>query len=121
MYYLWKFPYGKERNASQAPRTLVNIHRLLGYVFVVIYLYLMAEMIPRLWTYQVELPARTVAHLLLGMAIGAILIVKVTIVRFFKHMEATLVPVTGSVSAVIHWPFSHSASNSMPETNGLKA
>ncbi len=96
MYYLWKFPYDKERLASEAPRGLVNLHRVLGYVFVAVYLYLMVDMVPRLWTYQVELPARTVAHLLLGLAIGAILIVKVAVVRFFKHMEATLAPMLGT-------------------------
>jgi len=96
MFYLWKFPYDKHRHVSTAPRSLVMLHRLLGYAFVAIYLYLMVDMVPRLWTYQVELPARTVAHLLLGMAIGGILIVKIAVVRFFKHMEATLVPMLGT-------------------------
>ena len=96
MYYLWRFPYDKERHVSAAPRSLLRLHRLLGYVFVALYIYLMWDMVPRLWTYQVELPARTVAHLLLGMAIGAILIIKIMIVRFFKHMEATLAPMLGT-------------------------
>lgn len=47
----------------------------------------MCAMIPRLWTDQVELPARTVAHLVIGIAIGAILILKISIVRFFKYLE----------------------------------
>ncbi len=52
-------------------------------------------MVPRLWSYQVELPARTVLHLALGISIGALLILKLVIVRFFKHMEAKLVPALG--------------------------
>ena len=96
MYYLWGFPYDKQTQRSQAPRALVTVHRLFGYVFIAIYVYLMWDMVPRLWTYQVELPARTVAHLLLGMAIGSILIIKVVIVRFFKHLEARLAPALGT-------------------------
>ncbi len=49
-----------------------------------------------MWSYQVELPARTVAHLMLGMTIGAIIVIKVAIVRFFKHLEGTLVPFLGT-------------------------
>ena len=96
MFKVWGYPYDKETNKSTAPASLVMTHRALGYVYVAIYVYLMWEMVPRLWTYQVELPARTVAHLTLGIAIGGILIVKLSIVRFFKHMEATLVPLLGT-------------------------
>ena len=96
MYYLWGFPFDKEKLKSAAPAKLVLLHRLFGWVFVVIYIYLMWDMVPRLWTYQVELPARTVAHLLLGMAIGGILLIKIVIVRFFKHMEAILAPALGT-------------------------
>ena len=55
----------------------------------------MWAMIPRLWTYQVELPARTVAHLVLGIAIGAILVIKISVVRWFKFLEKTLAPILG--------------------------
>ena len=96
MYHVWGYPYDPEKNRSTAPRALVLLHRALGYVFVIIYLYLMWEMVPRLWTYQVELPARTVVHLVLGMAIGIILVIKISIVRFFHHMEAQLVPYLGT-------------------------
>ena len=96
MFKVWGYPYDKATNKSTAPRSLVFTHRLLGYVYVAIYVYLMWDMVPRLWTYQVELPARTVAHLVLGIAIGGILIVKLSIVRFFKHMETTLVPLLGT-------------------------
>lgn len=62
------------------------LHRGLGYAFVVLYV-VMWRMVPRLWTYQVELPARSVAHLLLGFTIGFLLLVKISILRFFRHFE----------------------------------
>ncbi len=96
MYYIWKFPFDHEKNKSHAPPGLIKTHRLLGYIYVIIYIYLMWQMVPRLWTYQIELPPRTVMHLTLGISIGALLITKIVIVRFFKHMEAKLVPFFGS-------------------------
>jgi len=96
MFYLWKFPFDKEKHRSSAPRSLMNLHRLLGYLFVVIYVYLMWDMVPRLWSYQIELPARTVLHLTLGIAIGGVLLIKIMVVRYFKHMEAKLAPYLGT-------------------------
>jgi mono/diheme cytochrome c family protein len=96
MYRLWGYAYDHEANRSSAPRWLVLVHRATGYVFVLIYIYLMSEMLPRLWQYQIELPARSVMHLILGFSIGMILIIKISIVRFFKHMEASLVPMLGT-------------------------
>ncbi|MEE9446758.1 MAG: hypothetical protein V3V09_02295, partial [Arenicellales bacterium] len=96
MFYLWKFPFDKEKHRSSAPKKWMNLHRFLGYVFVGIYILLMWDMVPRLWSYQIELPARTVFHLTLGLAIGAILIVKIVVVRWFKHMEARLAPPLGT-------------------------
>lgn len=96
MYHLWGYPFDKEKHRSSAPRSLMNLHRIFGYVFVGIYIVLMWDMVPRLWSYQIELPARTVLHLTLGIAVGAILIIKIMVVRFFKHMESTLAPLLGT-------------------------
>ena len=96
MFYLWKFPFDHEKNKSMAPRWMMFMHRLFGWVFVGIYVYLMWDMVPRLWSYQIELPARTVIHLTLGLAIGAVLIIKIMVVRFFKHMESHLAPLLGT-------------------------
>ena len=57
---------------------------------------MMVQMVPRMWTFQIELPARTVAHLTLGMSIGIILLIKIIIVRFCKHLESSLVPMLGT-------------------------
>ena len=96
MFYLWKFPFDHEKNKSMAPRWMMFMHRLFGWVFVAIYVFLMWDMVPRLWSYQIELPARTVIHLTLGLAIGAVLIIKIMVVRFFKHMESHLAPLLGT-------------------------
>ncbi len=100
MFKLWGYPFDHERMVSSAPRPLMLTHRAIGYAFLAIYLYLMSQMVPRMWEYQVELPARTVAHLTMGISIGVILGVKILIVRFFKHLESTMVPFLGIVLLV---------------------
>jgi mono/diheme cytochrome c family protein len=96
MYNLWGYPYDEERHISAAPRSLMLLHRALGYAYGAIYVFFMWQMLPRLWAYQVEFPPRTVAHFLLGMAIGVILLAKIAIVRFFKHLEGKMVPFLGT-------------------------
>ena len=64
--WLWGFPMDGDK--STAPRLWTNIHRVVGLSFVVIYVIMMYFMFPRLWTYQVELPARTVVHAVLCFA-----------------------------------------------------
>jgi mono/diheme cytochrome c family protein len=96
MYHLWGYPYDKEKVQSSAPRRLVQLHRLLGYVYLILYVYFLVQMVPRLWNYQIEFPARTVVHITLGMLIGVILAIKLAIVRFFRHMEARLLPFLGT-------------------------
>jgi mono/diheme cytochrome c family protein len=96
MYKLWGYPYDEEKHISAAPRSLMLLHRGLGYAYFAIYIFLMWQMLPRLWEYQVEFAPRTVAHFLLGMSIGVILIAKIAIVRFFKHLEGKMVPFLGT-------------------------
>ena len=57
---------------------------------------LLVQMIPRLWSYQIELPARTVLHIALGMAVGVALLLKILIVRFFRRLDQALVPMLGT-------------------------
>lgn len=96
MYHLWGYPFDKQKFKSAAPPRLMLVHRCLGYLYVAIYVYFLTQMVPRLWHYQIEFPARTVAHLSFGMLIGAILVVKIVIVRFFKHLESELIPLLGT-------------------------
>jgi mono/diheme cytochrome c family protein len=87
MYHLWGYPFDKATHTSAAPKGLMRLHRVLGLVYGIIYIVLMTQMLPRLWTYQVEFPARTVAHIALGFVIGTLLLVKLFILRFARHFE----------------------------------
>lgn len=87
MFHLWGYPYDKETRTSAAPRWAMWTHRLLGYLFALMYIAMMWKMVPRLWEYQVEFPARTTAHIILGFTIGFLLLIKISIMRFFRHFE----------------------------------
>jgi mono/diheme cytochrome c family protein len=87
MYYLWGFPFDHKTNTSAAPPSLMKLHRVLGYLYLVLYIVMMFEMVPRMTAYQVEMPARTVAHMMFGMGIGILLLIKLSILRFFRHFE----------------------------------
>ncbi|RMH73003.1 MAG: hypothetical protein D6675_03460 [Gemmatimonadetes bacterium] len=96
MYKLWGYPFDKQKLKSEAPPFWILVHKLLGWAFVIIYVLLMWQMIPRLWNYQVELPPRTVMHLTMGLAIGIMLFVKIVIVRFFRYLEDPMAPLLGT-------------------------
>lgn len=82
--------------AAPTANRAILAHRVFGYIFLAIYVVLMVQMVPRLWTYQIEFPARTVVHLSLGMAIGVILLLKIAIVRFFRRLDQAMVPLLGT-------------------------
>ena len=90
MYKLWGYPFDHETRTSAAPKSLMFVHRAIGYAYLILYIFMMWHMVPRLWNYQVELPPRTVAHLMLGITIGVLLLVKVSILRFFRHFEEAM-------------------------------
>jgi mono/diheme cytochrome c family protein len=51
---------------------------------------MMWNMLPRLWEYQYELPARTIFHAVVGITIGVLLISKITILLVFRHFEEAM-------------------------------
>lgn len=87
---LWGYPYDEEKHVSSAPKSLLLLHRLLGYAFGLIYVVLMFRMVPRLWNYEDEFSTRTAIHAFLGVAIGCVLILKVVILRFLPHFRMYL-------------------------------
>lgn len=87
MFRFWGYSYDKERMRSACPQWKMNIHRAVGYAYVIIYVVMMTQMVPRLWEYQVEFPPRTVAHVMLGFTIGVLLLIKISILRWFRHFE----------------------------------
>jgi len=88
--WLWSFPFDKATHTSAAPRGWILAHRAIGYSYAALYALLMTEMVPRLWRYQVELPARTAIHACLGVTIGVLLLTKISILRFFRHFEEAM-------------------------------
>jgi mono/diheme cytochrome c family protein len=90
MFRIYGYPFDAERKVSTAPPSLVLAHRIIGLVFVLIYLVMMFQMVPRLFHYQVELPARTVAHLLLGVSVGFLLMIKLLVLRLCPHFRFLL-------------------------------
>ena len=90
MFKLWGYPFDKETHKSEAPPSLMLLHRFIGYAYAILYVFMMWHMVPRLWNYQVELPPRTVAHLMLGITIGVLILVKIAILRFFRHFEESM-------------------------------
>ena len=90
MFKLWGYPFNKETHKSEAPPSLMLLHRFIGYAYAILYVFMMWHMVPRLWNYQVELPPRTVAHLMLGITIGVLILVKIAILRFFRHFEESM-------------------------------
>lgn len=87
MFQFWGYDYDEVKKKSSCPQWKMNIHRAIGFAYILVYILMMTEMVPRLWEYQVEFPPRTVVHILLGTAIGVILLLKVCILRFFRHFE----------------------------------
>ena len=59
-YKIWGYPIGEQTGKSTAPRSLVRVHRLIGLCYVILYLFMMWQMVPRLFHYQIEFSARTV-------------------------------------------------------------
>jgi mono/diheme cytochrome c family protein len=94
--WLWSFPMAPDPGGpdpagkSTAPPLGVLTHRCLGLAFVLIYIVMMWQMVPRLWEYQFELPARTVMHAVMGIVIGCLLITKISIIRWFQHFGKAL-------------------------------
>ncbi len=95
MYRIWGYPYDEKAGRSTAPAGLVVTHRIIGTCYVILYVFMMWHMVPRLLEYQVEFPVRTVVHFTLGVTIGFLLVIKLAIIRFFKHFSGAL-PYLGS-------------------------
>ncbi|MEX1364888.1 MAG: c-type cytochrome [Nannocystaceae bacterium] len=89
--WLWgpKF-WDDEAKKTRAPKFWLRMHALAGYSYGAIYFLMMYFMLPRLWEYQYELPARTVFHAVLAIAIGVLLITKILILVFFRHFEESM-------------------------------
>jgi cytochrome c5 len=86
--WLWSPKYWNEATKkTMAPKAWLRVHKLVGYVYGLIYIAMMWNMFPRLWEYQYELPARTVVHAVVAIVLGVLLFTKIIILLFFRHFE----------------------------------
>ena len=103
--WLWGFPMEPDpggpdpHGKTTAPAFWRFMHRFAGFSFVIIYIVLMTEMVPRLWEYQFELPARTIIHACMGILIGVLLCTKISILRWFQHFGGALPAIGLSILA----------------------
>jgi mono/diheme cytochrome c family protein len=103
MAWLWQFPMkpdptGKDpHGVSTAPRFGTNTHRLLGYVFVLVYVALLVEMVPRAWEFRV-FTNDSLLHGALGIAIGVLLGIKIAIIRRFRRFGHRLPWIGGALA-----------------------
>lgn len=103
MAWLWRFPMapdptGRDPNGvSTAPRFPTNVHRVLGYVFVLAYVVLLFEMVPRAWQFRVATPV-SVVHGLLGVGVGVILAIKLAVIRRYQRFGNRLPWIGGALA-----------------------
>ncbi|HEX7152043.1 MAG TPA: hypothetical protein VF618_11195 [Thermoanaerobaculia bacterium] len=103
MAWLWRFPMqpdptGRDPNGvSTAPRSWTNVHRALGYLFVLTYAALLFEMLPRAWEFR-EVTAVGVIHGALGALVGLLLVVKIAVIRRFQRFGNRLPWIGGALA-----------------------
>lgn len=71
-------------------KALIKIHKIAGYIFVLLYLVVLVSMIIKLQGYRVELSPRANIHVLLSVVAFPILVIKILISRFYKKLTAQL-------------------------------
>lgn len=103
MAWLWQFPMkpdptGRDpHGVSTAPRFPTNVHRALGYVFALLYVALLIEMVPRAWEFR-DATTSSVLHGILGTLVGVLLIVKIAIIRRFQRFGNRLPWIGGALA-----------------------
>lgn len=103
MAWLWRFPMrpdptGRDpHGVSTAPRGATNLHRALGYVFVLVYAALLLEMLPRIWEFRVA-TALGVLHGALGLFVGVLLAFKIAVIRRFRQFGHRLPWIGGTLA-----------------------
>ncbi len=69
---------------------LVWVHRLLGYLFVLVYVFMVYTMITRLSSYQEELSPRGILHVVFALTLMPLLAVKIVIARKYSLLTSRL-------------------------------
>ncbi len=84
----------KDRQGNQR---LVKAHRIFGYLFVVMFLFMLFLMLNKVSAYQEEFSPRAILHIVLGLLLIPLLIVKILIVRRFKRLGSYLFGLGGAM------------------------
>lgn len=69
---------------------LRNLHRILGYIFLVFFLVMMGFMLRRIGGISAEFSPRVIVHMVLAMMVIPLFIAKILIARFFKRLFPNL-------------------------------
>lgn len=85
--YMWSHVDRKTGVMVSGSPTLHRLQGIFESIYIGIYAVMMVEMLPRLWSYQVELPPRTVFHVSLGFVLGALLVLQL-FARTFRDLYA---------------------------------
>jgi len=72
-------------------KLLRNVHRILGYVFLVYFLLMMVLMLTRVNGISAEFSPRVVVHMVLAVMIIPLFLTKILIARFFKRLFPNLI------------------------------
>lgn len=78
---------GNPRKDSRASRRLIMAHRVTGYIFIVLFLVIMAVMISKAGNYLEEFSPRTLLHISLALLVIPLLGFKILIIRRFRRFE----------------------------------
>ncbi len=105
--WLWRFPMAPDpsgvdpNGVTTAPRAWRMVHRALGYLFALVYLVLMLQMVPRLWQYDDDSwGVMAVAHAVLGALVGIVLVMKTAVLRRFQRFGKSMRPLGLSIFAM---------------------
>jgi mono/diheme cytochrome c family protein len=77
-------------NKSAEIRKLITAHKIFGYLFVSIFLFMVVVMIRKVALYQEELSPRAIIHIIMGIALLPMIFLKILIVRRHKSLAADL-------------------------------
>lgn len=72
-------------------KLLRNIHRILGYVFLVYFLLMMVFMLNRIGGGGAEFSPRVIVHMVLAVMVIPLFVTKILIARFFKRLFPNLI------------------------------
>jgi len=80
---------GRARDNSGKPG-LIRVHRILGYLFIALFVIMLFFMIRKVAGFQEELTARGVVHIILALALIPLLLTKILIVRRLPQLSEKL-------------------------------